>query len=237
MKKRIFSVILVVLMLCSGAVMSFAADPEVKYNSVYNAETGLVSVSIYVTDAIGLEAADFRLSYDTDKYEYKEHETADLGGDCMVVAGCSAKTEGLATCSVIFTESCEASVLDSDGNLNIVTFIFQPKTEEYDINEFCFWASSFDMDGKNVAASIPVYGDTSLMEEKTDSIIVPSTLSNMVVEKGPSSAKGTKWYVYVIAVVLALSAIGGISFIAIKNGNHEEKSEEVSSEEKTNSDN
>lgn len=232
MKKRIITLVFTLLLLISGSVISFAADPVLQYESSYDDETGLVSVSMYVTNAVGLEAADFKLAYNAAMYEYSDHSTADLGMGGMLVAGNVDRKPGLATCSVLFTESCDESLIDSEGRLYIATFTFKPITEEYDINEFCYWAGSFDINGSSVAKSLNTCGNVSLMEGRTDSIVVPETLPpNTIVKKGSSNKLGAKWYVYVIAGVLAFGAVAGIAFVAIKSNQQAENEKNVESDE------
>lgn len=229
MKKRILTLVLSVAMLFSVAVTASAAAPELIFESSYNAETNLVSVSLYVNNALGLESADFNLGYDAAMYEFEDSVFVEIENG-MSMGGNIAGTPGLCTCSLIFLEKCAETDLDSNGRLNIATYTFKPLTDEYDLNEFCFWVSSYYVDGSDIAKTIAAQGNAILREEKTDAVTMPSTTqgskeTTKQATEGVSGDVTTKWYVYLIAGVLAVGAIAGIAFVAIRSS-HNENSEE-----------
>ena len=224
MKRKIMTFAVAVVMIFIMAVTVSAENTEIGFESSYNAETGLVSVSVYIDNAQGLQSADLSLAFDTQMYKYEDCDSADLKNG-MIVAGIVERTPGLAACSVIFTEKCVDSDLDANGRLGLATYTFKPLSEEYDLDEFCLWASSFDVDDMNVVSSIGVKGKYKLTEEKTDIVtVVSDNNGNENTTKSGADAifadGNSKWYVYLIAGVLAVGAIAGIAFVAIKNSNN-----------------
>lgn len=211
MKKTIISILLLIVMLCSISTTAFAISTEVLFESSYDADTGLVSVSLYITNPIGLESADLKLAYDPDMYSYVDF-TDDHTGSATVVAGKSVVEDGLCTCSLIFMESCAKEDLDEDGKLPLATYQFKPLKDEYDIDDFCSWATSFQLSGYNVVNDVNVHGNENLKVGHTYVVTVQSDNSSK------NSGLGSKWYIYVIAAVLAVGAIVGIAIIAVKNG-------------------
>lgn len=242
MKKRIITLIVAFAMLFAVSVTASAANPELGFDSSYNAETGLVTVSVYVNNAVGLQSADLNLGFSEDMYEFVEYTSSNIDG--MIAGGYIEDTPGLCTCSVIFTEKCLESDLDSNGRLNLATYTFKPIDNEYDINEFCLWASSFDVNDVSVVKTVKALGNTMLQEDKTDSVTLRETTQNAADDAQEKTTKSgtantsaeinSKWYVYLIAGVLAVGAIAGIAFVAIKSSHNEnpEKNEGSENNEK-----
>ena len=231
MKKKIMTFVIAAAMIFVMAVTVSAQATEIGFDSAYNAETGLVAVSVYVENAQGLQSADLNLAFDPQMYAYEESDTADLKNG-MIVAGITENNPGLGACSVIFTEKCVDADLDVNGRLNLVTYTFRPLSEEYDLDEFCLWASSFDVNDMNVLSSVGQKGKYQLKEEKTDVVTVATETDDkeLTTKSGTDAifADGnSKWYVYVIAGVLAVGAIAGIAFIAIKNNNNNASDKET----------
>ena len=235
MKKTVVSLFVAIAMLFAVSVTAFAEVPEICLESSYDAQANLVSVKIYINNALGLQSADLNLGFSEEMYEFEEYSAAETSG-FMLVGGSAEGYEGLCTVSVIFTEKCVESDLDSDGKLNIATFTFKPVNDSYDINEFCLWASSFDVNDIDVVKTVKSVGNTVLQEDKTDAV----TLKQTQAQDGNDQEKTTKqsgtantnadlnskWYVYLIAGVLAVGAIAGIAFVAIKSNHNDEESEE-----------
>ena len=225
--KKILTIAVAVIMLFAVSVTVSAESAEIGFDSSYNAETGLVTVVIYINNAVGLQSADLSVGFDPQMYEFEGYETAQVNNG-MIAAGNVEATPGLCSCSVIFTEKCVEADLDSNGRLALATYTFKPLKDEYDLNEFCLWASSFDVNDVSVLKSIKAQGNTMLQEEKTDTVTLrqdsADTTTAETTKKGTQAASGditSKWYVYVIAGVLAVGAIAGIAFVAIKNGQNE----------------
>lgn len=233
--KKIITLAVAVIMLFAVSVTVAAENAEIGFDSSYNAETGLVTVSVYINNAVGLQSADLSLGFDAGMYEFENYETAQVNNGMIAVGNVEA-TPGLCSCSVIFTDKCVESDLDNNGRLALATYTFKPVNDEYDLNEFCLWASSFDVNDVSVLKSIKAQGNAILQEDKTDVVTLRqdsvNTTTAETTKKGTEAASGditSKWYVYVIAGVLAIGAIAGIAFVAIKNGQNE-------SEEKTEKD-
>lgn len=234
MKNKIIFLIVAVAMLFVMPITASAAAPEIGLESSYNAETGLVTVSVYATNAVGLQSADLNLGFSEDMYEFSEYTSAEVS-DCMIVGGYIEGTPGLCTCSVIFTEQCVEENLDDNGRLNLATYTFKPVNDEYDINEFCLWASSFDVNGVNIVKTVKAVGNTSLQEDKTEEVTLKKTDKPVEGGQDNTTKKGgtantskeinSKWYVYLIAGVLAVGAIAGIAFVAIKSSHNNEETE------------
>lgn len=232
MKKKIFTLLFAVVMLLSFSVTVFADSRTLICESSYDADTNTVSVVLSIEDPDALEAADFCLAFNPDVYEYIDYDDSEATDNAMVVAGTSSLEPGLATCSLIFTEACEDSDLNADGNLSLVTFHFKPLTEEYNIDDFCFWATSYSVKGKDVVDKVDAVGNTQLKSDHTAVVTVSPTTS----ASSLSSGNGTKWYVYVIAGVLAVGAVAGIAFVAIRNNQEENSLENEDDIKKNNTD-
>ena len=228
MKKRIMILLLTVAMLLGGCLSVYAADHSIAYDVAYDSDKKVVTVTLFVENAAGLEAADFNLAYNTEMYEYVDVAEAEIGDDAMVVAGKAATDDGLATCSLIFMESCDASMLDDKGRLELATFSFSPKSSDYDTESFCYWVSSYSVGNVNLSDEINIVGKQDLMEDLTDAVtyIMPSTNNDSTTKsstEGISGDLGSKWYVYVIAGVLAVGAIAGIAVVAIRSSRNEDE--------------
>lgn len=234
MKKRIITLVVAIAMLFAVSVTASAEAPEIGLESSYNAETGLVTVSVYVNNALGLQSADLNLGFSEDMYKFEEYTAADTNS-FMIVGGYIEDTPGLCTASIMFTEKCVEADLDSNGRLNLATYTFKPVDDNYDINEFCLWASSFDVNDVSVVKTVKAIGNTKLQEDKTDSVTLKQTNpQDDAAQEKTTKKSGTantskeinsKWYVYLIAGVLAVGAIAGIAFVAIKSGHNNEASE------------
>lgn len=235
MKKRIAAVVLTVIMLVCCFMTAYAAEYSIAYNVAYNSDKKVVTVTLFVENAVGLEAADLNLAYNTQMFEYVDVEEAEISGDAMVVAGKAETEEGLATCSLIFMESCDESMLDADGRLELATFTFMPRKAEYDLEDFCYWASSYSVNGAGIADKINIVGKQDLMEDKTDAVtyIITTTEKSATTKSGTESISGevgSRWYVYFIAGVLAVGAIAGIAVVAIKSSHHDDENDDEKSE-------
>lgn len=227
MKKRIFAVIMIAVLMLSCSVSSYAASKELVIDSSYDADTNLVLVSISIDTPDTLESADLCLAYDPSVYEYVDVDDSGAPNSAMVAAGLSALDTGLATCSLIFTDSCSDDDLDENGCLQLVTYSFKPLVEDYNIEDFCLWATSYSVNGKDVVKKVEVAGQANLKTGHTVVVTVsPTTASTSLF------GDGTKWYVYLIAGVLAVSAIAGIAVIAIRNNKDSDNSNNSESADK-----
>lgn len=227
--KRFFSAFLAVVIVALLSVTAFAADDvELVFESSYNADTNQVSVDVFVKNPGELTSVDLRLGFDSSVYEFVESEDNSTISDLMIMSGLAVTPEGLVTIAAIFSVHCEESYL-IDDRLYLSTFIFTPTTENYDINEFCLWAYSYELNDTDIAKAISAVGNSALMNGKTDDITVADDGDAGVSD---NSTNG-KWYIYVIAVVLGVAVVAGVAVIAVKSGDKEEndKDEASSSEE------
>lgn len=237
MKQRILSLILAVMMIFAVALTSSAQEaPVLIFESSYNAETNLVSVSVYIDNAVGLQGTDLNLGYDPEMYEYEDSVFADINSG-LIMGGDITETPGLCTCSVVFLNECTDADLDADGRLSLATFTFKPLSDAYDINEFYLWANSYMVGDTDIVQTVTAQGNKLLSEDKTDEVTMPSTTkgadetTTKKETEGVSGDVTTKWYVYLIAGVLAVGAIAGIAFVAIKSSHNEENGEEAENTE------
>lgn len=215
MKKKLSAAALALLLLFAASVTAFAASPALVFNSSYDADANLVTVSVCMKNPLGVEACDLELSYDTSMYEYNGIETAQAA-NATIVGGQSILDEGICTCSFVFLESCAEEDLDDDGNLQLATYTFKPLNDDYDVSSFYLWATSCDVEGEDLVDRIKPVGDDSLQRKDAAVVTVEATT-----KKSGSSDGGTKWYVYVIAVALAVGAIVGIAVIAVNKGKND----------------
>ncbi len=233
MKKKILAFILTAVMLLSCSVAACASEHQLIYDIAFDSEKNVVTVSLAVDNPIGLEAADFNLGYNDEMFEYVDFAEPEVKGEAMIIAGNAASERGLATCSVIFVETCKASDLNSEGRLELVTFSFAPLTDDYNTEDFCFWASSYASSDGDLVDSVNIVGKQEFMEERTDPVLVPTTQSNnnnnAETTKGGtaniSAEADSDWVVYLVAGVVAVGAIAGIAFIVIKKGKNENDEE------------
>lgn len=232
MKRRIVSVVLALVMLLSFAVIGSAKTYGLVFDSSYDAEKNIVSVTIYVEEPGALEAADFCLAYEPEIYEYVDFSDAGTSSELITAIGKSTLENGLVNCSAMFADSCTPEDLDENGNLMLATFNFKPLTEEYDIENFCMWATSYSINGTDIVAAVTPVGNSALKTSHTAVVTVsPTTSSSSSVKK--DSEGNSKWYIYVIAAVVAVGAVAGIAVIAIKNNqDQDEDGENRKKEEK-----
>ena len=220
MKRRIISVVLTLVMILSFAVIGSAKTYGLVFDSSYDAEKDIVSVTIYVEDPGALEAADFCLAYEPEIYEYVDFTDEGTSSELITAIGKSTLENGLVNCSAMFTDSCTPADLDENGNLMLATFNFRPLTEEYDIENFCMWATSYSINGTDIVAAVTPVGNSALKTSHTAVVTVSPTTSPSSVKK--DSEGSSKWYIYVIASVVAVGAVAGIAVIAIKNNQEQD---------------
>ena len=227
MKKKVLVVILTIAMLMASSVIAFAEDHQLVYDIAYDAEKNVVTVSLAVENALGLEAADFNLAFDEAMFEYTDCIESDVENEAMIIAGKATTESGLATCSVIFMDACIASDLNDKGMLELVTFVFTPVTADYELTDFCYWASSYTANDNDIVNTVKVLGKQDLMEDRTAvvTVVVPE---NVVAANGSNSSNistevDSDWLVYLIAGVLAIGAIVGVAMFVIKKNRKEEE--------------
>lgn len=216
--KKVFCLILTLLFIVVLGVVSFAVDdPELIFESSYNADTNQVSVLVFVENPGAVSSADLRMGYDQNVYEFTESEDNQTISDMMVMSGQAVIKDGLVCTSLLFTDACEESFL-TDNRLYVTTFIFTPLTEDYDINDFCLWAYSFEVDDNDIAKSIDYIGNGSLKDGKA----APVTVADIGDSSSDQNTLNDKWYVYVIAVVAGVAIVAGVAVFAVKSGDNEE---------------
>lgn len=221
MKRRIFSAVLVIAMLLSFAVIGSAKTYGLVFDSTYDAEENIVSVTIYIEAPGALESADFCVAYEPAVYEYVDYSDEGTSSDLITAIGKSTLDEGLVTCSAMFTEHCKEEDLDENGNLMLATFNFRPVSAEYDIENFCMWANSYYINDTDIVSAVVPVGNTALKENHTVVVTVSPTTSSSSAKK--DSEGNSKWYIYVIASVIAVGAVAGIAVIAIKNNQEQDE--------------
>ena len=238
MKKRIIALTAALALFASFAFTAYAATPEIIYESSYDADTNLVAVDIYVKNALGTESADLSLAFDSEMFEY-DSNTEYSGSEAMIISGLVPGDNGLCTCSFVFSESCVESDLDENGNLQLVQFKFKPLGENFDINDFTLWATSYDIiDGRSILNSIKMQGDEKKRAEHTMQVTIKNNANNADGNNAnadgndgvsdSSSSESSKWYIYVVSGVLAVAAIAGIALIAVKSGKGGDEDDEDS---------
>ena len=243
MKKRIITALIAVAMIFSAAITSSAANQTIGYESSYDAGTDIVTVTVYINNAVGVQAADLCLGYDGTMYEFRESVFFDIG-EGIAEGGKSIVYEDLITACVIYTNDCTAEDTDANGRLTIASYKFKPLTEDYDIDYFYLWADSFVIAEVDLYKDINTQGNAILQEDKSGGVTFTTNpdeqdaganAGETTTKKATEGVKGnlkSKWYVYVIGAVLAIGAITGIAMVVVK-GNHEEENQNDESEEKS----
>lgn len=227
--KRIVSLLLcAVFVVILGATAS-AADTALVFESSYNADTNQISVMVFVENPGEMAAADLRLGYNQDVFEFVESEDNETVSGMIAMSGLSVGEEGLVCTSVMFTGHCQESDL-TDGRLHFATFIFKPLTEDYDINDFCLWAYSYDVDGKDISKTISSVGDVSLKMGKTEPVSVAGDNKNESVSL--ADRLGDKWYVYAIAVAGGAGIVAGVAVFAVKSSEKDSENKNNTEENK-----
>lgn len=241
MKKRITAVVLAVVMLFAGGVFASAAGQTIGFESSYNADTGFVSVSLYIDNAKGVQAADLCIGFDEGMYTFDHVDVLATG---EAIAGKSILAQGLVTCSLMVTEEVGDESLDENGRYSLAVYYFKPVGENYDIEEFFLWAKSFQVNDVDIYESINTQGNSVLMEDRSQDVTSPLGEQNQAANNTETTTKkntqgvngnlSSKWYVYVIGAVLAIGAIAGIAMVVLKSNHNEE--EQAQNDEKDESD-
>ena len=104
MKRRIISVVLMLVMILSFAVIGSAKTYGLVFDSSYDAEKDIVSVTIYVEDPGALEAADFCLAYEPEIYEYVDFTDEGTSSELITAIGKSTLENGLALAKTLLYE-------------------------------------------------------------------------------------------------------------------------------------
>lgn len=228
MKKKSAALILVFLMILGTAFTAFAATPQIVYESSYDGDSGLVTLTVYIKNAVGTQSGDFDIVFDKNMFEYKSSEKAQ--GSAMIECGLSVLKDNICTASFLFSDACTENDLDADGNLQIAEYTFKPLTENYDINDFYLHARSFEYNDEMIEEQINSQGNeehaSDLLEVLVPTVNNGNNQQNQSSDsQSASSNSGNKWYIYVIFGVVAVAAVAGIAFVAVKNS-HNENSEE-----------
>ncbi len=242
MKKRIITALLAVIMIFSAAITVSAANQTIGYESSYDAGTDIVTVTVFVNNAVGLQSADLCLGYDGTMYEFQESVFYDIG-EGLAEGGKSVVYDDLVTACIVYTNECTAEDADENGRLTIVSYKFKPLTENYDIDYFYLWTDGFVVADVDLCKDINTQGNAILQEDKSGGVTFTTKPGDQGAgaNAGETTKKATegvngnlksKWYVYVIGAVLAIGAIAGIAMVVVK-GNHEEENQNDDSAEKS----
>ncbi len=216
MKKKFGVIIIAVVLLIGGMVTSFASDYGIAYDSSYDADTNLVSVSVYITNAVGVQSGSVFLTYDMDMYEYEDTEEA-TGSSVMLAAGQTIDDESLLSCAFMFANQCTESDCDEDGNLQLATYSFTPLTEDFDLDDFYLQVGSFDVDDVDIRDEIEAQGNAEHEQDENDIIVSYDTGSD-----SSDDDSGTKWYVYVIVAVIAVAVVACVVVLVVRSNRMEE---------------
>lgn len=226
MKKRITSLLLTMVILLAASVTAFAASPKLGFDSSYDADTGFVSVNVFISNALDIESGDLEIAFDSKKLTFVESSEG-AGNNAIVFGGLSVVESDVCTCSFIFMDKCVQDDLDENGNLALATYKFKPINGEYDDDDFSFWAQSLVLSGNDIADKIEVVGNKKLSENRAGGVVVDrKDIDN---NSDPKESR-SNWSVYVIAVVLALAAIVGIAFVAMKSGENKSGKDDINTE-------
>lgn len=228
MKRKIFAAFLTVVLLLSFAVVGSAKTYGLVFDSSYDADKNIVTVKISVESPGALESADFCLAYDPEVYEYVDFDDSATSSDLITAVGKSTIDTGLVNCSAMFAEHCKEEDLDENGNLVLASFNFKPLTDEYDIENFCMWATSYYISNTDIVSAVTPVGNTELKAGHTAVVTVSPTTSKSA---NKNSDGNSKWYIYLIASVVAVGAVAGIAVIAIKS-NQDQDQDQVKPEDK-----
>ncbi len=243
MKKRIAAVVLAVVMLFGCSVFASAADYKLGFETSFDADTGFVELSLFIDNAVGVQAADLCIGYDEAMYTFDHVDVVAKG---EAIAGKSQLSDGLVTCSLMALEEIGEDSVDSNGRLSLAVYYFKPVSENYDLEYFFLWTKSFQVNEVDIYESINTQGNPVLMEDRSQDVVAPTTQqaqdganAENTTKKSTEGVKGnlsSKWYVYVIGAVLAIGAIAGIAMVVLKS-NHGEAEGNGKDAEKSGTDN
>ena len=191
MKKRIIAIVISVLMLFATVVSASAADQKIGFDSVYNAGTGLVEVTVYIDDAVGVQATDLCLAFDETMYVFS-HFDANDETEAVIAAGESQiSAKGLVKFSCIFLADAGASEddVDSNGRLTAATYYFKPLNDNYDAEEFFLWADSFAVNDIDISGKINTQGNPELKDGRQAAVTMPDADDSAADKKAPADDK------------------------------------------------
>lgn len=213
MKKTIATVLTILILTVSLLpITAFAwKTPELMLAADYNAEEQTITVYYRVLDFAGTESADFRLKYDPNVLEFKDHEATDIK-DTFVEIERMPDTDKIAIQFVdlyhVKEEDCE-----EDGSATVATLTFNVKDTSATETVFISTADSCAMDPDSsevtldrATLKIPL-NEGSIKESTDDSFTFDDTDKN-------TSDNITK--IIIAAVVTAIVFIAGLVAIVVK---------------------
>ena len=191
--KRLFAILLAVLLMGLLTLPAFAAGQVTLTATAADCAPGAtITVAFGVEADSHIAAADFRVSYDTDTFQYVSYENGALVEGCMSVGN---NHEGMVKYSLITTEE-----LVDAGTLFTVTFTVDSKASgAHDFQFYAVDCSDYDMNAlaANVAkATVNVSGaavsdvtvePVTSVDENGSQVVIKSEINSTVskVEQTP----------------------------------------------------
>ena len=213
MKKIIASILTVIILTVSLFSLTALAwkTPRLMLAADYNADKQTVTVYYRVLDIAGTESADFRLKYDKNILELKEHKTADMKNVVMEV-GEEAESDKIAIQFVdiyyVTEEDCE-----EDGSATIVTFTFKVKDTSAAETVFISTADSCNMDPDSTEVRLD---RATLKIPLNEGSIQKSTDDSFTFDETDTGSSDNITKVIIAAVITAVIFVAGIVVIVVK---------------------
>lgn len=212
MKKVIASILTILLLTTSLlSLTAFAWEtPKLMLAADYDAEEQTVTVFYRLLDFAGTESADFRLKYNRDVLEFKNHETTDMENTFIEIVD-SPESDKIAIQFVdlyhVSEEDCE-----EDGSATVATLTFKVKDTSATETVFISTADSCAMDPDSSEVSLE---RATLKIPLNEGSIKKSTVDDFSFDETQSSNSDiTK--IIIAAIATAVIFIAGLVAVVIK---------------------
>lgn len=151
--KKVLSLFVCAVILALTCVTAFAWEtPRLKLSATYNEKQQEITVEYRVLDFAGTESAGFRLKYDSEVVELKEHDAKDLGSGSYVQIGDTEK--GSIYIQFINMYYIKESACEDDGSAVLATVTFKVIDESAADTVFIALCESCNMDPDSVEVTV-----------------------------------------------------------------------------------
>lgn len=132
MKKKITAIILLLSVItCSMTLMSSAfSKPELEFAADYDQNAKTLTVYYVVEKFEGVQAADFRLNFDTNVLKFKSTKGSKLGSNEYIETGLINGSNDTVSITFIDLYYAKKDILESDGSVTLATITFDVLKDE-----------------------------------------------------------------------------------------------------------
>lgn len=213
MKKIIASILSVMILAVSVFSLTALAwkTPELMLAADYNAEKQTITVYYRVLDFAGTESADFKLKYDPDVLEFKEHDAINIK-DTFTEIQAIPDTDKIAI-QFIDLYHVEKEDCEEDGSATVATLTFNVKDTSATETVFISTADSCAMDPDSSNVNLD---RATLKISLNEGSIKKSTDNSFTFDETDKNTSGNITKIIIAAVVTAVVFIAGLVAIVIK---------------------